>query len=76
MKIVIFLLMIVGLSNCSFNNNSEFWTEDSKIANENSEVLINKIKQKSSNIMSLTEEEFKIFLEDYAKKSKYPNISK
>ena len=76
MRIGFLLILIFGLSNCSFDKNSQFWTEDNKLTNKNNKVLIKKIKQKSSNLLSLTEEEFKIYLEDYVKESKYPDISK
>ena len=76
MRIGFFLILFFGLSNCSSDQNSQFLTEDNKLTNKNNKVLIKKIKQKSSNLMSLTEEEFKIYLEDYVKESKYPDISK
>lgn len=76
MKIGFFLVLIIGLSNCSLNNNANFWTETNKVTKNKNQILMKKIEQKSSNIMSLTEEEFRIFLEDYAKKSNYPDISK
>jgi len=76
MRIGFLLILLFGLANCSFDKNSQFWTEDNKLTNKNNKVLIKKIKQKSSNLMSLTEEEFKIYLEDYVKESKYPDISK
>jgi len=60
---------------CSFNNDSQYWNEhnDQKIADK--KKLIEIIK-KSEDITLMTIDEYNIFIDDYVKKSKFPNISK
>ena len=63
------------ISGCSFNKNSNFWTEDSnKMKNLNSKL--DKILSKSNDLISLNFEEYKIFINEYNKKSKFPDINK
>ena len=69
--IIIFSLM---LANCSLNNDSQYWTENS-IKNKNDQKKLNKILKKSNDITSMTLEEYEIYIDDYTKKSKYPDIS-
>jgi len=61
-------------SNCSLNKDSKFWT-DEIIKNEENQNKLTKILKKSDDIMSMTLEEYKIYIDDYTKKSKYPDIS-
>ena len=49
------------MSNCSFDNSSK---------NDRLEEIL----LKSNNVMSMTFNEYKIFVDDYNKKSGYPNI--
>ena len=60
---------------CSFNDDSKYWNEhnDNKIADK--KKLIEIIK-KSEDITLMTIDEYNIFIDDYVKKSKFPNISK
>ena len=75
MKYISFFLFLVFLSNCSLDRDSSFWTKDGKkkvkIENE-----LNKILKKSDNPMNMTFNEFEIFVNDYNKKSNYPDINK
>tara|TARA_B100000035_G_C20736780_1_gene437988 strand:- start:60 stop:287 length:228 start_codon:yes stop_codon:yes gene_type:complete len=73
-KSYLFLYLIL-LSNCSFNENSKFWTED-VIVKKNYENQLNKILDKSNNLMSLTINEFEIYINEYNNKSKYPDLNK
>ena len=57
------------------NNDSKYWTEDNKKREENEKQLI-EIKKKSSDITSMTLNEYELYIDDYTKKSKYPDISK
>ena len=57
------------------NKNSEFWNEDQIKKNED-EQKISKILEKSNDITSMTMEEYELYIEEYTKKSKYPDISK
>ena len=75
MRIIISLTFLILLSNCSLNNDSEFWTENKKKKNvENNKLLL--ILNKSNDITSMSFDEYKIYIEDYTKKSNYPDISK
>tara|TARA_B100000287_G_C20432064_1_gene701945 strand:- start:92 stop:319 length:228 start_codon:yes stop_codon:yes gene_type:complete len=75
MKKLYLFLYLIFLTNCSFNENSKFWTED-VIVKKEYEILLNKILDKSNDLMSLTFNEYKIYIDEYNKKSKYPDINK
>ena len=62
-------------ANCSFNKDSQYWTENS-IESKINQKKVNKILKKSDDITSMTLEEYKIYIDDYTKKSKYHDISK
>ena len=66
--------MLVVISGCSLNKDSAYWTEDSVKKKVDSKKL-NKIIEKSNNIRSMTVEEYEIYIDDYVKKSKYPDIN-
>ena len=70
--LIIFLLF---LSNCSLNKDSQYWTEHST-ENKKNQKKINEILKKSDDITKMTLEEYEIYIDDYTKKSKYPDISK
>tara|TARA_E500000178_G_C16391019_1_gene474456 strand:+ start:59 stop:286 length:228 start_codon:yes stop_codon:yes gene_type:complete len=75
MKLLIqMILIIIFCSNCSLNRNSNFWTEDVKkrVVKENK---LKEILKKSEELMSLSFNEYKIFIEEYGKKSNYPKIN-
>ena len=75
MRIIILLTFLIFLSNCSLNNDSEFWTEKTtKNFDKNNELLL--ILNKSNDITSMTFDEYKIYVEDYLKSSNYPDINK
>ena len=73
MKFLKILTLFLLLTNCSFNKNSEFWLEDS-VKKKKNYIKLQKILNESSNILTLTIEEFEIFLEDYANNNRYPDI--
>ena len=75
MSRLLFLISFLFLTNCSLDKNSEFWNEDMIIKKEN-EQKISKILEKSADITSMTIEEYELYIEEYTKKSKYPDISK
>jgi len=73
MKILIYLVSALIISNCSLNQDSKYWTEDSikkKVDNQK----LTKIIKKSNDIRSMSVEEYKIYIDDYIKKSKFPDI--
>ncbi len=71
--LIIFFSLI--LTNCSLNKDSEYWTENSKESKTNQKKLTN-IFKKSDDITSMTLEEYEIYIDEYTKKSNYPDISK
>ena len=75
MKFLSYIFVIIFLSNCSLNKNSNFWTEES-INKSTLNNHLKKILDKSDNIMKMSFNEYEIFVNDYIKKSNYPNISK
>ena len=69
---VIFLLII--FQSCSFNDDSKYWNEhyERKLVEQKK---ISEIIEKSDDITSMTFTEYKIYIDDYTKKSKYPDIT-
>jgi len=75
MKNIIFLILSIFIANCSLNNDSKYWSKDNNKRIEKEKELI-EIKKKSSDITSMTLNEYELYVDDYTKKSKYPDISK
>ena len=74
MKLIFIFFIILLLNNCSLNKDSKYWTEDVYKKVEDQKKLFNVLK-KSADITTMTIEEFKIFIDDATKKSKYPDIN-
>ena len=75
MRLICCLFLLLFISNCSLNKDSQYWTEDT-IKKKNEQKNLSKILKKSKDITSMTLDEYKLYIEDYTKKSKYPDISK
>ena len=75
MRLIFCLFLLSFISNCSLNKDSQYWTEDT-IKKKNEQKNLSKILKKSKDITSMTLDEYKLYIEDYTKKSKYPDISK
>ena len=75
MRIFIIIFFSLILTNCSLNQDSQYWTENS-IENKINQKKLNQILKKSDDITSMTLEEYEIYIDDHTKKSKYPDISK
>ena len=73
MKLIFFLTLLL-LNNCSLNQDSKYWTEDVEKRKETKKKL-SKILKKTGDITTMTLEEYEIYIDDYTKKSKYPDIS-
>ncbi len=73
-KIICSLLFLI-LSNCSLDRDSKYWNEDSKKF-EADEKKLSKILKKTQDITEMTLEEYKFYIDDVTKKSKYPDINK
>ena len=74
MKFLPYIFILLIFSNCSLNKDSQFWTENST-KSETIKKKLNKILKKSDDITNMTFEEYNIYIDDYTKKSKYPNIN-
>ena len=75
MKFVFIFFIILLLNNCSLNKDSKYWTEDIVKTSEDQKELTEVLK-KSEDITNMSFEEYEIYIDDYTKKSKYPDISK
>ena len=75
MKHILIFFILIFLNNCSLNKDSKYWTED-VINKKSDEKKLSAILEKSVNITDMTIKEYEIYLDDYTKKSKYPDISK
>ena len=75
MRKFIIIFFSLTLANCSLNKDSQYWTENS-IESKTNQKKLNEILKKSDDITSRTIEEYEIYIDDYTKKGKYPDISK
>ena len=75
MRLIFFFFILLFISNCSLNKDSQYWTQDTN-KKKNEQNKLSKILKKSKDITSMTLDEYKLYIEDYTKKSKYPDISK
>tara|TARA_E500000178_G_scaffold344737_1_gene393473 strand:- start:1144 stop:1371 length:228 start_codon:yes stop_codon:yes gene_type:complete len=75
MRLILCIFLLMFFNNCSLNKDSQYWTEGTYKKKEVQKKL-SKILKKSRDIRSMTLEEYKIYIEDYTKKSNYPDISK
>ena len=74
MKFTFILSLLLILTNCSLNKDSKYWTQDLEKRKETKKKL-SKILKKTDDITTMTLEEYKIYIDDHTKKSKYPDIS-
>ena len=74
MKFVFIIFIIFLLNNCSLNKDSKYWTED-VVKKSKDQKKLSEVLKKSEDITNMTYEEYKIYIDDYTKKSKYPDIN-
>jgi hypothetical protein len=74
MKFAFILSLLFILNNCSLNKDSRYWTEDVE-KREEAQKKLSKILKKTDDITTMTIEEYKIYIDDHTKKSKYPDIN-
>ena len=74
MKLTITFIIFLFLNNCSLSKDSKYWTEDVFKRDEDQKKL-SEILNKSEDITTMTLQEYEIYIDDYTKKSKYPDIS-
>ena len=75
MKFLILLLFVMLFNNCSLNKDSQYWTVDA-VKKKNNQIKLSEILKKADDITTMTPSEYEIYIDDYTKKSKYPDISK
>ena len=75
MKIILIFSILILLNNCSLNKDSKYWTEDVVIKKDD-EKEPSILMEKSADITKMSIKEYEIYIDDYSKKSKYPDISK
>ena len=73
MKYILILALFL-INNCSLNKDSHYWTEDTN-KRKVDQKKIAEIFKKSVDITTMTSEEYDIYIDEYVKKSNYPNIS-
>ena len=74
MRILVYFALTIVISNCSLNQDSKYWTEDSIKKKVDNQKLI-KIIEKSNDIRLMSVDEYKIYIDDYINKSKFPDIN-
>ena len=74
MKSILTLFLILLLSNCSLNKDSKYWTED-VVKKSKDQKKLSEVLKKSEDITNMTYDEYKIYIDDNTKKSKYPDIN-
>jgi len=74
MKLVFIFFIILFLTNCSLNKDSKYWTED-VVKKSDDQKKLSEVLKKSEDITNMTYDEYKIYIDDYTKKSKYPDIN-
>ena len=75
MKKINLILILIIFSSCSFSNDSAYWDEYNKKKVKEQKKLA-KIIKKSNDITLMSLDEYKIYIDDYIKKSKYPDIAR
>ena len=74
MKLSLILIIFLLLNNCSLNKDSKYLTEDVEKRDE-SQKQLSEVLKKSEDITTMTLKEYEIYIDDYTKKSKYPDIN-
>ena len=74
MKLVFIIFIFFILNNCSLNKDSKYWTED-VVKKSEDQKKISEVLKKSEDTTNINYDEYKIYIGDYTKKSKYPDIN-
>ena len=75
MKRIDLILILIIFQSCSLNNDSAYWNEHN-IKKVNEQKNLAKIIKKSKDITLMSVNEYKIYIDDYIKKSKYPDLER
>ena len=73
MNRLLFIAPFIFLNACTFNIDSKYWNEKSDKKNVNNKLT--EIIKKSNDIRLMTIEEYEIYINNYIKKSKFPDIN-
>ena len=73
MNKLLFITFFIFLNACSFNIDSKYWNEKSDKKNDKNKLT--EIIKKSNDIRLMTIEEYEIYINNYIKKSKFPDIN-
>ena len=73
MNRLLFIAFFIFLNACSFNIDSKYWNEKSDKKNDYNKLT--EIIDKSNDIRLMTIEEYEIYINNYIKKSKFPDIN-
>ena len=73
MNRLLFIAFFIFLNACSFNINSKYWNEKNDKKSDNNKLT--EIIKKSKDIRLMTIEEYEIYINDYIKNSKFPDIN-
>ena len=74
MKIIFIFLICTFTTNCSLNKDSQFWIDES-VKREDGQQELSLILKKSEDSTNMTFKEYEIYIDDYTKNSKFPDIS-
>ena len=72
MNKILIIACFIFLNACSFNIDSKYWNEKSNNKNDNK---LSEILKKSNDIRLMTIEEYEIYINNYTKKNKFPDIN-
>ena len=70
MKNILIFIFTLLLTNCSLNKDSNYWNQQSN-HKEFSNIL-----EKNVDISTMSLKEYRVYIDEHTKKSKYPDISK
>ena len=73
MNRLLFIAVFIFFNACSFNIDSKYWNEKSDKKNDYNKLT--EIINKSNDIRLMTIEEYEIYINNYIKKSKFPDIN-
>ena len=73
MNRLLFIALFIFLNACSFNTDSKYWNEKNNKKDDN--IKLTEIIKKSNDIRLMTIEEYEIYINNYIKKSKFPDIN-
>jgi len=74
MKLIFILSAFLLLTNCSLNSDSKFWNKDLSDKSISEKKIFN-FPKNTSYSTEMSFDEFKNYIDDYTKKSKYPDIN-